>query len=150
MSNFYLKKAQICLLISLSDLRPHWRQTIALHWTLTWTTSMGNSNSRMVRMWWNRTLSILHSASIYLLFLVNQGPNTGPYQQAQQVQQQRSIGQSEAAALLGGAPGHVAPPPGFGMPSAPAQTYMAQPGALQSLFQVIFTFYIKIRRKPTR
>lgn len=40
-----------------------------------------------------------------------------------------------AAAIFGG--GHVAPPPGFGMPTPPAQaSYMPQPANLQSLFQV--------------
>lgn len=46
--------------------------------------------------------------------------------------------------MFGG--GHVAPPPGFGMPTPPAQaSYMPQPANLQSLFQVIvFDFHYLI------
>lgn len=63
---------------------------------------------------------------------VNQG-NTGAIQQSNQ--QQRGPGQSDATMFGGG--GHVAPPPGFGMPTAPAQaSYMPQPANLQSLFQM--------------
>lgn len=54
-------------------------------------------------------------------------------------QQQRAgppvPGDAAAAAAMFG--GHVAPPPGFGMPTPPAQaSYMPQPANLQSLFQM--------------
>uniref|UniRef100_A0A914I870 LITAF domain-containing protein n=1 Tax=Globodera rostochiensis TaxID=31243 RepID=A0A914I870_GLORO len=68
---------------------------------------------------------------------VNQAGNNGPYQQSQQSQQQRGLVQSEqTAALLGGPPSHVGPPPGFGMPTAPAQPSYVQPANIHSLFQM--------------
>uniref|UniRef100_A0A183BLU5 UBA domain-containing protein n=1 Tax=Globodera pallida TaxID=36090 RepID=A0A183BLU5_GLOPA len=68
---------------------------------------------------------------------VNQAGNNGPYQQSQQGQQQRGLVQSEqTATLLGGPPSHVGPPPGFGMPTAPAQPSYVQPANIHSLFQM--------------
>jgi hypothetical protein len=50
-------------------------------------------------------------------------------------QQQRGPGQPDASAMYSQG-GHVAPPPGFGIPTGAQPTYMAQPANLQSLFQV--------------